>query len=115
VLKLRNNVMVGQPYFLYPNYNSADTYTEGGVRIDESYALKQDLRNAVCTTPHTLCADAGLVAASGSRLNPKLSASSPARNSGLSHDTEAIVPTTDYVANPRGAEGAYDRGAAEMQ
>ena len=115
VLKLRNNIMVGQPYFLYPSYNSADTYTEGGIRIDESYAIKQDLRNVKCTTPNSMCANAGLIQAQGEKLNPRLTASSPARNTGLTHLADALVPTTDFISNPRGVEGGYDRGAAEMQ
>jgi hypothetical protein len=114
-LKLRNNIMVGQPYFLYSTHNSSDTYTEGGVRIDESFSVKQNLRNAVCTTPSTICAHAGLVKAEGERLNPALIASSPALNSGLSHAADPIIPLTDYLGKPRGTNGGYDRGAAEMQ
>jgi hypothetical protein len=48
-------------------------------------------------------------------VNAKLTTSSPARNTGLSHDMDPLVPTDDLDGNPRGAEGRYDRGAFEMQ
>ncbi|HSI61131.1 MAG TPA: choice-of-anchor Q domain-containing protein [Ideonella sp.] len=113
VLRLRNNILVGQPYFFSPEQQSADTYdNDGTVLIDEAYSLKQGLRNAGCSSPGTLCGNAGLVSASLSSADPHLAAGSAARDSGQA--VGGVVPATDFYGTPRPSGAGVDRGAVEM-
>jgi len=111
---LRNNIMVGLPFFLSPDRNSADTYlNDPGPVIDESHALKQDLRYATCTSPSTICvANAGLTLSTREMLDPRLLSSSPGRRSGLA--VGGLVPAADYFDVQRPAAGPVDRGAVQM-
>jgi hypothetical protein len=104
---------VGLPFFLSPDQQSADTYTESsGFTIDESHSLKQGLRNANCGTTGTVCGSAGLVSATTSSVDPHLAPGSAARDTGL--PVGGIVPPSDYYGTSRPAGGGVDRGAVEM-
>ena len=114
VLRMRNNILVGLPFFISPGQPSADTYDDGGaVTIDETYSIKQNLRNAKCSTPNTVCtANAGLTSATRTLVDPKLTATSPARDSGLA--AGGIVPAIDFYSKPRPAASGVARGAVEF-
>lgn len=114
-LRLINNIIVGLPFFLSPEKNSADIYMDGapGLVIEDSHNVKQGLRNANCRGPGVICTnDAGLVSASRGGVNPELRKGSPALDSGLANDRD--VPPTDYRGNKRPAGAGIDRGALEM-
>ena len=114
-LKMRNNVLIGLPYFLSPSEQSADTYFEtAGFVVDESYSVKQNLRNAKCTGTGVICtSSAVIVNATPGSINPALTATSPALNSGLAGVDG--IPSIDFYGNPRPARGGVDRGALELQ
>lgn len=108
-LVLRNNILVGLPWFLDPDKQSADTYAEGGIALDDSHGLKQSLRNAACRGTGTKCGDAGLVSASRLRPDPHLTVNSPARSSGTAGGPE--IPADDHDGRKRDRSRPVDRGA----
>jgi hypothetical protein len=112
-LTMRNNILVGLPYFYDPQRQSGDTYQNGGqLVIDESHSIKQNLHSVRCTSPSTICAEAGLVEASRSTLNPRLTPTSRARGTGVL--VPNLTPINDFFGNPRPSGNVMDIGAVQM-
>jgi hypothetical protein len=108
---LTNNIMVGHPYYHGPGRKAGDVgWPLAAITVDETYSVKQNLYNAVCTTPNTICGNAGLVNSTLANGNPVLKSTSVARDSG------ADVPLPDDLYNaPRPINVRWDRGATEYQ
>jgi hypothetical protein len=111
-LVLRNNILVGMPNFASPDRNSADTYVQDGIEVDDGWNLKQDLRHAKCGTPGTICGESGLLVVGRDRFDPGLKPGSAARASGL--PPGGVIPSDDYYGRGRPSGRAADRGAVQM-
>lgn len=129
-IKLLNNISVGLPNYFDPTGYPTDTirqlpYEDSPptdlIEINESYAVKQQnlkigSASPACGTANILCpVSAGLKTASKTKLDPHLTATSPARNSAMSNAGDPLVPTIDYFGVTRGLDGFYDRGASEEE
>jgi PKD repeat protein len=112
-LTLQNNILIGKPFFLDPSKNTADRYFEANsITVTEDSNLKQDLRNADCSTaPRVICTTtAGVVDESLDAFDAHLLSASPARDSGLAGPG---VPVADYFGRARPSGSGVDRGAVE--
>lgn len=112
-LVLRNNVMIGLPYFFNTSYPSADTYYEGGIAVSEMNAVKQNLRSVNCATSGTVCGIAGVTNASADAFDATLLSSSPARDTGLG--VGGLIPSIDFFGTARPTGAGVDRGAVEYK
>jgi PKD domain len=110
LLKLQNNVFIAKPGF----YELADVYwnNDNTIVVEESGNLKQNLRNAKCTTPAVICGAAGLANDDMTAFDPHLRPDSLARDSGTSGP---LVPFADYFGAPRPGGAGPDRGAVEFK
>ncbi len=124
VIRLRNNILIGVPKWNSPTQNSADLYDTSNentpqagtpvVTVDEINSIKQNARNVLrCNQGENICTtNAGLVNSTVNAFNPRLLATSPARDSGV--DVPGLG-TLDALAQPRKAGVKIDRGAVEYQ
>jgi hypothetical protein len=112
-LRLRNNILVGLPIFFSTSQQSADTYVEGAITVDDAYGLKETLRNVICTGTGTVCGSAGLTSTNRSAVDVTPLTSSAAIDTGA--PVGGLVPAIDINKRARPAGAGVDRGAIEKQ
>ena len=111
----RNNIFVGDTDFLQPFENSCFAYNDGcpGNPLAQDYGIIYNVKNNPCPVgTNDLCSDPLLVSSSGSTFDARLTASSPAIDSGL--PVGGVIPNHDLLGFIRPAGAGVDRGAYEF-
>lgn len=109
MLRIANNVIIGNPYWHYPDQQSCLYYSGSDEQIAWESNLIKDVRHGTCPGDSICDTDPGLENSSLQSFNAEPTSDSPL----IAAADAGLAPEHDFYEQPRGNGGGPDIGAIE--